>query len=82
MCLLSDPDMLPSTLLQVIRHSLRSTAQMMLATLGVKASADTILRKLDSLFGHFSTNGIVMQEFFNSFHKALTIANAFYVLSL
>ena len=41
----------------------------MLIPLGENASMCDILGKLDTLFGDISTNGMIMQEFFNSFQK-------------
>lgn len=39
----------------------------MLISLGEKASLVDILTKLDSLFGEVSTNGMILQEFFNAY---------------
>lgn len=69
-CLVHDPDITHSVLVQAIRRSLRGTARTMLVSLGEFASCDQILAKLDSLFGDVSTNGMIMQEFFNSNQKS------------
>jgi hypothetical protein len=66
-CLQNDPEVSESRLLQAIRRSLRGTARKMLIPLGEKATINEILNKLDALFSDISTNGMIMQEFFNSF---------------
>lgn len=66
-CLEGDPDISSNLLLQSIRRSLRGTARKMLISLGEKASLVDILTKLDSLFGEVSTNGMILQEFFNAY---------------
>lgn len=66
-CLVSDPDIKPNLLIQSIRRSLRGTAKTMLIPLGERATVKQILSKLDVLFGEISTNGMIMQEFFNAF---------------
>lgn len=68
-CLSNDPDMTDSVLSQAIRKSLRGTARKMLIPLGENATLTSVLRKLDNLFGDISTNGMVMQEFYNAFQK-------------
>ena len=65
-CLLGDPDIKENLLIQSIRRSLRGTAKTMLIPLGEKANVQKILSKLDILFGEISTNGMIMQEFFNT----------------
>ena len=69
-CLQNDSEVSASQLVQCIRRSLRGTARKMLIPLGDKASVGDILHKLDALFSDISTNGMVMQEFFNSFQKS------------
>ena len=68
-CLQNDTDVSPSTLVQAIRRSLRGTAKSMLVPLGENPTASAILTKLDTLFGHVSTQSMIMQEFYNSFQK-------------
>ena len=68
-CLRNDPEVSSSQLVQAIRRSLRGTARKMLIPLGEKATVDDILTKLDALFADISTNGMIMQEFFNSFQR-------------
>ncbi|XP_048775570.2 uncharacterized protein LOC125680172 [Ostrea edulis] len=65
-CLLGDPDIKESLLIQSIRRSLRGTAKTMLIPLGERANVQKILSKLDILFGEISTNGMIMQEFFST----------------
>lgn len=65
-CLTNDPEMTPGILVQAIRRSLKGTAKSVLIPLGENASVHQILRKLDNLFGEISTNGMIMQQFFNA----------------
>jgi hypothetical protein len=53
-------------LIQSIRRSLRGTSKTMLIPLGEKANVQNILSKLDILFGKISTNGMIMQDCFNT----------------
>ncbi|XP_041349398.1 modulator of apoptosis 1-like [Gigantopelta aegis] len=76
-CLLADPDMTPSVVLQAVRRSLKSTARKMLISLGERAGVEDILSKLDILFGDVVTNGMIMQEFFNAFQKKDESVTAF-----
>ena len=66
-CLQGDPGVSSGHLLQAMRRSLRGTARKMLIPLGERATTSEILDKLDALFSDISTNGMIMQEFFNSF---------------
>ncbi|XP_060080484.1 uncharacterized protein LOC132559870 [Ylistrum balloti] len=68
-CLTDDPDISDSVLAQAIRRSLRGTARRMLMSLGNSPDLTLVLSKLDNLFGDISTNGMIMQEFFNSCQK-------------
>ena len=72
-CLRNDPEVSSSQLVQAIPRSLRGTARKMLIPLGEKATVDDILTKLDALFADISTNGMSMQEFFNSFQRLLDV---------
>lgn len=64
-CLLNDPEMSDSIILQAVRSSLRGTARKMLLPMGESASARQIINKLDALYGDTSSNEMLMQEFFN-----------------
>jgi hypothetical protein len=66
LCLARDPDMTAYNLLHAIRNSLRGTAKNVLVSLGNRATPQSVLTKLDALFGDVSTKGMLMQEFFNS----------------
>ena len=65
-CLLLNPDLSPSQILQVMRSSLRGTARIMVIPLGQSATTDDILTKLDIMFSDASTKEDLMTEFFNS----------------
>ncbi|XP_033725339.1 uncharacterized protein LOC117315300 [Pecten maximus] len=68
-CLTDDPEITDSLLSQAIRRSLRGTARRRLMSLGNSPDLTLVLSKLDNFFGDVSTNGMIMQEFFNSFQK-------------
>jgi hypothetical protein len=63
------PEYPPTVMIQAIRRSLRGRARHTVIALGEKASIEAILKRLDTAFGDMSTQGIIMQEFFNSFQR-------------
>lgn len=65
-CLLTNPDLTRSTVLQIIRGSLRGTARIMTVPLGQGATVDGILAKLDIKFSEASTKEDLLTQFFNS----------------
>jgi hypothetical protein len=65
-CLLSDPECTEHGILLAIRRSLKGTARKIMIPLGENACSGDILEKLDAMFGDVSTNGMIMQEFFNA----------------
>lgn len=69
-CLANDPDVQPNILIQAIRKSLRGTARKLLIPLGENATVAQIMHKLDNFFGDISTNGMIMQQFFNEYKKS------------
>lgn len=76
-CLINDPEIKETTIIQSIRRSLRGTAKTMLIPLGEKATVIEILDKLNILFGEVSNNGMIMQEFFNTFQFEGECATSF-----
>ena len=69
MCHQSDENILEASLLQGMRRSLKGTPRQTLIPLGKDATVDTILGKFDVLYGDVSSNGMIMQEFFNCGQK-------------
>ncbi|XP_052719113.1 uncharacterized protein LOC128190909 [Crassostrea angulata] len=67
-CLINDPEIKETTIIQSIRTSLRRTDKTMLLSL---------LDKLNILFGEVSNNGMIMQEFFNTFEFEGECATSF-----
>lgn len=65
-CLLTNPDLTRSTVLQIIRGSLRGTARIMTVPLGQDATVVEILAKLDVMFSEASTKEDLLTQFFNS----------------
>ncbi|XP_060556168.1 uncharacterized protein LOC132716854 [Ruditapes philippinarum] len=65
-CLLTNPDLTRSTVLQIIRGSLRGTARIMTVPLGQNATVKEILGKLDVMFSEASTKEDLLTQFFNS----------------
>ena len=76
-CLMNDPEIKETTIIQSIRRSLRGTAKTMLIPLGEKARVREILDKLNILFGEVSNNGMIMQEFFNAYQFPGECATSF-----
>ncbi|XP_062602869.1 zinc finger CCHC domain-containing protein 18-like [Saccostrea cucullata] len=76
-CLMNDPEIKETVIIQSIRRSLRGTAKTMLIPLGEKASVQEILDKLNILFGEVSNNAMIMQEFFNAYQFQGECATSF-----
>ena len=54
---------------QAIRRSVRGQAKRVLLTMGITASVESILKRLEGVFGNVATGESILQEFYTAFQK-------------
>ena len=54
---------------QAIRKSARGQAKRVLLTMGISASVESILQRLEGVFGNVATGESILQEFYTAFQK-------------
>ena len=76
-CLKVDGLLSEANVLQAIRKSLRGAARETLIPLGEEATSDSMIAKLDTLFGHVRSNESVMQNFYSATQREGETVTAF-----